>query len=356
MKSMKKSVIRNAMSLYAVVLLVLMVYISMLAGCKKSTSTENPPDTATVGLRFVFMADSRGDSLGYTIDTTALNPIIRCIDTLKPKPSFIVLGGDMCYRGYVDKQYTFQTFKNLFAKPMARGIALYTAVGNHELYHQHSRYGFLKVNQEQFQTVFSENPSNGPAGYEHLAYSFTDANSSSFFAVLDPYYLTTDTLHPKGLGGHIDEVQMNWLKSQVAQSGAKHKFLFIHCPYYYISNETLEPSQSDTSYTHLWSFLDNSKFDIYACGHSHLYARRTIESSLQPLPQTNPFTAPWQNNVVQLLNGTCGAGPDSGEIDPNVRKEWNVHDGAKTYYFSVIDVAGSTTTVNRYEFFFAAGC
>lgn len=328
-------------------LMLLILTFTLVNSCKNS-SPEEPPSAGNQ-LRFVFMADSRGDSMGYMIDTTALNPIIRQVGMLTPKPAFVVFGGDMCYRGYMDNQYTFQKFKDLFAGLISNGIPLYTAVGNHELYHEHSRYGFLRVNQQQFQQVFSENPSNGPAGYEHLTYSFTDQGSSSFFAVLDSYYVDADTVHPKGLGGHIDATQMDWLKSQVAATSAKHKFLFIHCPYYYVNEDPDEPSSADTSYTALWSYLDDNKFDMYLCGHSHLYARRAVDATVLPFPQTKPPTPAWQNNVVQLLCGTCGAGPDVGTIDPNVRVAWDVHNDHETYYFSVIDIAGNTVTVNSYK-------
>ncbi|NCA77360.1 MAG: metallophosphatase family protein [Alphaproteobacteria bacterium] len=119
----------------------------------------------------------------------------------KPKPAFMIFGGDMCYRGYMDGKYIFQIFKDLFKQLADSGIILYMAIGNHELYHHNSSYGFLLVNQQQFLSVFSENPSNGPAGHDHLVCFFTDPASSSIFAVLDPYFLTTDTIHPNGLGG-----------------------------------------------------------------------------------------------------------------------------------------------------------
>ena len=110
-----------------------------------------------------------------------------------------------------------------------------------------------------------------------------------------------------------------------------------------------EPSAADSTYTELWSFLDANKFDFYACGHSHLYSRKTIDSSVLPNPQTTPPTPAWQNNVVQLLNGTCGAGPSTGTIDPAIKTSWNVHNDDKTYYFSVVDISGSTVTVNSYS-------
>jgi hypothetical protein len=334
-------------NLKSIVLFLFIAAGALLGACNKNKA-EDPPLDTDESLRFVFLADSRGDSLGYTIDSTALNPIIRCIDTLNPKPSFVVFGGDMCYRGFMHNKYTFQEFKDLFSVLTNKGIKLYTAMGNHELYHEHASYGYFLVNQQHYQSTFSGNPANGPAGYEHLTYSFTDTATNSFFAVLDSYFVTQDT-QKINMGGHIDSTQMAWFKSQVAQTSALHKFLFIHVPYYYVDNDSTEASEADTTLTTLWSFIDANKFDIYLCGHSHLFARRTIDGSLVPYPQPTPPVPGWQNNVVQLLNGTCGAGSGGGYIDPTVRTEWNVCNDKDTYYFSVVDISGSTVTVNSFK-------
>lgn len=340
-------IMKRQIGIVALTLMLIAVVVAIVInGCKK-TNPEDPPLGLSESLRFVFLADSRGDSLGDMIDTTALNPIIRQIGKLNPAPSFVVFGGDMCYRGYMDKKYTFQTFENLFSELTGRGIKLYTLVGNHELYHEHASYGYFLVNQEHFQSTFSENPANGPTGYEHLAYSFTEPRTNSFFAVLDPYFVDEDTMH-LAMGGTIDSTQMAWLTTQVSNSTAIHKFLFIHPPYYYVTNDPEEPSSADTTYTKLWAFLDANKFDFVACGHQHLYSRKTIDSSVPADPKTTPPTPVWQNNVVQLLNGTCGAGPSSGYIDPTLKTFWNIHNDANTFYFSVVDVSGKTTKVKSY--------
>ena len=341
-----KITFRTGKSRFTIVAMLLLIVVAMQTGCSKSNPDQGGIGVTEETLRFVWLADSRGDTLEYPVNTPVLTAIINQIAALSPKPSFVFFGGDQSYRGYIKPSYTFQAWKDLFA-PL-NGIPLYTAIGNHELYHQHASYGYLLVNQQEYQKAFSENPSNGPAGYEHLAYSFTSKIGNSFFAVLDPYYVTKDTVH-MGLGGHIDPDQMSWLKAQVAQTKATHKFLFIHTPYFYISNDTTEPSAADTSLTLLWSFLDVNKFDIYACGHSHLFSRRTIDSSIPAEPSTTPPTPAWKNNVVQLLNGTCGAGPSTGTIDQNIKTLWNVHNDPKTYYFSVVDIAGSKVTVTSYS-------
>jgi hypothetical protein len=337
-------IIKSYLNIVAVMFLVVIV---IMTSCKSKKTPEEPVPPAP-SFRFVFMADSRGDTLQHPVHTTVLNAIINQVAALSPKPSFVMFGGDMCYRGRIDSVYQFQQFKEMFAPLTNNGISLYTAVGNHELYNQHSALGFKIANQQAFQSTFSENPANGPAGYEHLTYSFTSPDNSCFFAVLDAYHLIGDTI-PTNLGGKVDDTQMAWLQTQVAQTTATHKFLIIHTPYYYISSDPDEISYANESYTRLWSFLDANKFDIYLCGHSHLFSRRTVDSTVLPFPQTTPQTAIWQNNVVQLLNGTCGAGPSSGAIDPGVKTPWNVHNDAQTYYFSVVDVTGGTVTVNSYS-------
>ena len=326
-------------------MMLMIVVVALLSSCSKSKSQD--PIVTGETQRFVWLADSRGEKLDNPVNAPVLNAIISQIAALSPRPSFVIFGGDMSYRGYIRPSFMFQAWKDLFAPITSQGIPLYTAVGNHELYYEHSDSGFILSNQQHFQQVFSENPANGPAGYEHLAYSFTSPGGNSFFATLDPYYLTHDSV-PDGLGGNIEGPQMSWLRAQVAQTKATHKFLFIHTPYYYVDNDTTEPSTVSQSFTRLWAFLDSNKFDFYACGHSHLFARRTIDSSVLPNPQTVPQTPAWKNNVVQLLNGTCGAGGGGGNIDPAVKAAWNVHNNDKTYYFSVIDINGGTVTVKSY--------
>lgn len=336
--------LKNQFSIVAFLLPIAFVAI-LINSCTKD-KTEPPPGVVEP-FRFVFLADSRGESLDYPVNDSVMKAIVSQIGQLSPKPAFVIFGGDMSYRGFIHNDFTFQAWKDLFT-PLGSGIPLYTAMGNHELYHEHASLGCWLVNQQAFQSVFSGNPANGPAGYEHLAYSFTAQGGNAFFAVLDPYFVSKDTMH-LGLGGNIDSTQMSWLRKQVAQTSATHKFLFIHTPYYYVAEDTSEASEPNQSFTKLWSFLDSNKFDIYACGHSHLYARKTIDSLVLPLPQTTPPTPLWKNSVVQLLNGTCGAGPSTGTIEPAFKIPWNVHNDPKTFYFSVIDIDGNTVTVNSYS-------
>ncbi len=292
-------------------------------------------------LRFVFMADSRGESLEDLINTTALKDINDQILALSPRPAFVVFGGDQAYRGHSRGAYNFKKFKDALKPLTDAGIRLYTVMGNHELYREGTP-GFVLGNQQEFQKEFTDNPVNGPPGYERLAYSFESPGGDAFFAMLDCYYLTQDVPDPD-LHGSVDNTQRTWLVNQLKKTKATHKFLFMHPPYYEIFGAQ---SQQNITHTQLWTILDNNRFDIYFCGHTHLYSRKTIDSSIAPNP---PLHTPiqWKNKVVQLLNGTCGVHVSSGTpvVD---RSAWHVFNDADTYYFSVVDINGSNVKVTSY--------
>lgn len=68
-------------------------------------------------LRFVFMADSRGQSHADPINYAVLNAIHAKILKLSPRPSFVVFGGDQCYRGYGRGSYMFPVWKKSHGAP-----------------------------------------------------------------------------------------------------------------------------------------------------------------------------------------------------------------------------------------------
>lgn len=301
-------------------------------------------------LRFVFMADGRGDALDDQVNTAVLNAINSQILALSPQPSFVVYGGDSVYRGHSGEAYNFPKFMAAMKPLTSVGIKLYPVMGNHELYREGTP-GFSLDNQKEFQNTFTDNPGNGPPGYERLVYSFESPGGDAFFAIGDCYYLSADDPNPGlnlegdgSLYGSFDVIQLAWLVNELAKTKATHKFFFVHAPYYQITGSQ---SYQHTSFTELWSILDDNRFDLFACGHVHLYSRKTIDSSITPAPQWSPpFLC--KNNVTQLLTGTCGAPVDNGTLVVD-RSAWHVFNAANTYYFSVVDIKGRQVTVTSYS-------
>jgi hypothetical protein len=289
------------------------------------------------------MADSRGNSLTDLINTAPLNAINTKILSLSPRPSFVIFGGDMAYRGYCNGFYNFQAFKEAMKPLTDAGIKLYTVIGNHELYREGTP-GFALANQKEFHDVFTDNPDNGPAGYERLVYSFESPGGEGFFAALDCYYLGADDPNPglnqegdASLYGNIDDIQRTWLAEQLAKTKAIHKFVFTHAPYYHVSTSQ---ALQNTSYTKLWKILDDNCFDVYFCGHVHLFSRKTVFSNLPPEPPIIPAVT-WKHNVTQVITGTCGAPVETDPINQDIsQRQWHIFDQPDTYYFSVVDLDG----------------
>ncbi|MHB8067821.1 MAG: metallophosphoesterase family protein [Desulfobaccales bacterium] len=306
-------------------------------------------------LRFIFMGDSRGQN---DKDDLINKPVLKAINeqilALPKRPSFVIHGGDQSRRGYAHPhgrgEYIFPLFKDEMKPLTDAGIKLYAVMGNHELYRdddpsdvENEELGnFYVDNQREFQKAFTDNTTNGPSGYERLAYSFEPPGTDALFVILDCYYVTKDS-PGINLDGLFDDTQLTWLENQLKNTKATHKFVFAHAPYYYITS--FHTGQNIT-FTKLWSILDKYRVDLYGCGHTHLYARKAIDSSIAPYPQLNP-PVQWKNNVTQLITGTCGASPDPD--NPVVdRYAWHVHNNANTYYFSVIDINGPSVTVTSY--------
>ena len=122
----------------------------------------------------------------------------------------------------------------------------------------------------------------GRPDYKRLVYSFESPGGDAFFAVLDPYYLTADVPTPH-MTGTFDNSQLTGSRPRWPRPRQPISF-FSHGPYYYVNHDP----PALLAMTQLWNILDNNHFDLYCCGHSHLYSRKTIDRSIAPNPQLNP--------------------------------------------------------------------
>lgn len=140
---------------------------------------------------------------------------------------------------------------------------VYPMQGNHD------RTGGEKADSA-WQEVFNL-PTNGPAGYSELAYSFDFKNSH--FVVLDS---------EKPEEHIINGTQRAWLEQDLNKNKSANTFIFFHSPAYPVSskiNESLDvkPGERDA----LWNIITRHKATAVFVGHEHLYSRRQVNGVYQ---------------------------------------------------------------------------
>lgn len=178
--------------------------------------------------------------------------------------------------------------------------------------------------QKVYQEVFSDMPSNGPPGYDKLAYWFEygQGPEKSFFIVLDAFGFKSNGATLVNWDNGLDQAQLDWLQNQ-AQAHLRdyHKFAFSHGPAFSTGGYPVDVSVKKI----MWTILENTGFDIFFGAHEHLYSRG---NNLDPS----------QHRVYQVINGSVGASlmtPGQIKVDPNL---WHISFNDN---FSVVDVNGS---------------
>ena len=140
---------------------------------------------------------------------------------------------------------------------------MYEVVGNHD------RTGGDKADviwQKEFNL-----PTNGPAGYSELVYSFDYGNSH--FVVLDS---------EKPQEHVINSVQRNWLEQDLTANKKEHTFVFFHEPAYQTAQNKkdgldADPQERDA----LWNILVKHKVTAVFNGHEHLHTRKKVGNIYQ---------------------------------------------------------------------------
>jgi len=147
--------------------------------------------------------------------------------------------------------------------------------------------------------------------------------------VLATYYVDPQTQDE--YSGKLDPAQLTWVADELANSHATHKFVISHRPVF--STGGGEP---ESTLKELWQIMDQNRVGVYFSGHEHLYSRKVIGQDLDPGAL---------HNVVQVIDGSCGAPLSTGEdVKVNLR-QWHVN---FTYNFSVVDVSDCLVKVNSY--------
>jgi len=303
--------------------------------------------------RFVVYSDCRAPKTDWTVakksrpynlfNKDVLEYINSQIVELDPKPSFVLIGGDMVNRAYPNTDVTYtnsnlQYFKDFMTETLD-GIKLYVAVGNSDLYGI-TWWTELDL-QTEFAQIFNDMPDNGPqtpVDFRHLVYSFEqgEGKEKSLFVVLDSFGIYSEvgktTVHcdndfdPYAFG---DE-QIDWFTSQVAASSANHKFVFAHGPAFSVIGFPVARNVKK-----IWDIAMSNQFDTFFCAHEHIFRRWNIDKASYPTAS---------GSLIQNLTGTAGAVPDSA-LSVQANPDGRIYFG---YNFLVVDVEGDNVTERAY--------
>lgn len=288
---------------------------------------------AHASYRFVVYADCRSPKNDPTIfNHQVLGYITSEVAHLSPRPAFVVFMGDMVNRA-VDTTYTHNYLNDwkVFMENLLGDIPLYVAVGNSDLYGNTgwTEYPLQAVYQETFDSL----PDNGPIDYKKLAYSFEygTGKERALFVVMDAFGFYKSHGNWENFDNGFDDEQITWFYDVATSSTAPHKFAFSHGPAF-----STEGYPVGASVRPVWDIMLAEAFDLFYCGHEHLFTRWMIDRSVYPEAS---------RNLIQTLLGSAGAPLDpisKVKVDP---KKAHAH---AVYTYAVVDVDGDTVVQRVY--------
>ncbi|MFA6973121.1 MAG: metallophosphoesterase [Parcubacteria group bacterium] len=173
---------------------------------------------------------------------------------------FVMTVGDLlssCDKGCAGKLVEWQKIIGLLAPKT------YAVMGNHD------RTG-RSTADEAWQKVF-EMPTNGPAGYSEMVYSFDFKNT---------HFVVLNSEKPKE---HvINKTQRDWLESDLGANKKENILVFYHEPAYPVSSkigESLDFEKKERD--EFWNILTKYQVTAVFNGHEHIFSRRKIGNIYQ---------------------------------------------------------------------------
>lgn len=180
----------------------------------------------------------------------------------KLKPDMAVAVGDLISgcEGKSSDATDYANWKKVLGTLAAK---TYAVQGNHD------RVSDGKSCDRLWQNTFSF-PTNGPAGFSEMVYSFDIQNS---------HFVMLDSDNPDA--HQVNEYQRAWLEQDLAKNKKEDVFVFFHEPAFPVSSKIDESLDMQASQRNsLWQILDKYNVTAVFNGHEHIVSRRKIDSSV----------------------------------------------------------------------------
>jgi len=206
-------------------------------------------------------------------------------------------GGNSCIAKY-------ESWKKIMSPMLSK---TYEVVGNHD-----------RTGGNPADTVWQREfnlPTNGPAGFSELTYSFDSGNSH--FVVLDS---------EKPEEHLVNDVQRNWLDQDLAKNKKENTFVFFHEPAYQMSQDAKDaldakPAERDA----LWNVLKKYKVTAVFNGHLHMIAGKL------------------QDGIHQFVIG------DTDSTADDTPQKSLTDFGLSGHYYAIVTVNGKTVDLKIYS-------
>lgn len=263
--------------------------------------TDNTAPEKTAGITFAVIGDTKTFSASPNGN---LEKAVRSLSKQNLDLAFVMGdlvsscdGGSSCEKKY-------ESWKNIMSPILAK---TYEVQGNHD---RTGGNAADAVWQKEFNL-----PTNGPAGYEELAYSFDKGNL---------HFVVLTSEKPKG--NAVNDVQRSWLEKDLAANTQKNTFVFFHEPAFQMSQDAKDaldanPQERDQ----LWNILKKYKVTAVFNGHLHMIARKL------------------QDGIYQFVIG------DTDSTADDVPQKNLTDFGLTGHHYAIVSVSGQTVDVKIYS-------
>jgi len=240
----------------------------------------------------------------------------KAVDSIeKEKPDLVMTVGDLIQSCDNEQECSaYKLWKNVTRPILGK---TYEVMGNHDA-------GGEKISDKIWQREFNL-PTNGPAGYKELVYSFDYGNSH--FVVLNS---ERPELHK------IDDVQQKWLENDLSNNRKENTFVFFHEPAFPINQHVGRSLDHYPEYRDpFWRILDKYNVTAVFNGHETINGRRKVDSVAFPGAK---------NSIYQFIFGETD---EFGRKDEPIAK--NVDFYNKDNAYAMVKVNGKEITVDTYS-------